>query len=201
MITDAPMAQVTLPAPTGALLGYARRSTGHQTLEHQHDALSAYGVPANRIYDDTMSGARDDRPGLAALLAYARPGDAIVVVALDRLGRTIAGIFRTVETLAARGIHVRTIRESIDTSTALGRMLMSIFAGLAEYERTLIAERALAARESAALRGKLPGRPRKLTSDDVRMMSTLRANGETIPALAARFKVSRATTYRILSAP
>lgn len=192
-----PMPAIALPTPTGQLLGYARRSTGHQTLDHQHDALSGLGV--TRFFDDTMSGARDDRPGLAALLDYARAGDTVVVVALDRLGRSLGHIVRTVDDLAKRGIHIRTLRESIDTSTAVGLMLMGIFGSLAQYERTLIAERAATAREAAEARGKHAGRPRILDADDMRQVMALRASNESIPDIAKRFKISRATLYRALA--
>jgi len=129
-------------------LGYARVSTSHQTLDQQHDALNAAGV--ERIFDDKMSGTRADRPGLAALLDYARDGDTVTVVALDRLGRSLSGIVKTVEDLHGRGILLRSLREGIDYSTAVGRMVAGIFASLAEYERTLINERAAAAREASA---------------------------------------------------
>jgi DNA invertase Pin-like site-specific DNA recombinase len=202
MTTPDTMREMPMPVPTGTLIGYARRSTGHQSLDQQHDALQAFGVDPLQVFDDTMSGAREDRPGLAALLAYVRPGDTVVVVSLDRLGRTIAGVFRTIETLAARGIHIRTLRESIDTSTALGRMLMAIFAGIAEYERVLIAERAAVARQSAVDRGKIVGRPRKLSPEDRRALVRLHntGDGDSIADLQRRFKVSRATVYATLAA-
>src|SRR6478735_12841389 len=96
------------------LVGYVRISTTAQSLAQQHDELAKLGVV--KVFEDKMSGARADRPGLAALLDYVRPGDTIVVVALDRLGRTLAGIFDTVTKLADRGINVRALREGVDTS-------------------------------------------------------------------------------------
>jgi DNA invertase Pin-like site-specific DNA recombinase len=98
-------------------------------------------------FTDKISGTQEDRPGLAALLDYAREGD--TVVALDRLGRSLAGIVRTVETLSERGVMLRSLREGIDYSTAVGRMVAGIFAALAEYERELIHERAAVARQAA----------------------------------------------------
>lgn len=183
--------------PVGAMVGYIRVSSEHQTHDAQHDTLSALGCI--RIFAEKMGGQHADRPEYLALLAYVRPGDVIVVTSLDRLGRSLSGIVRAIEDLGKRGIYVRTLRESIDTSTSVGRMLAGIFASLAEYERALIAERAAVARAAALSRGRLPGRPRKLTADDTRMMSTLRAAGETVPALAARFHVSLATAYRVLA--
>ena len=104
-----------------------------------------------------MSGARDDRTGYRALLDYIRPGDTIVVTALDRLARSLTSIVNTVSDLGKRGIYVRTLRESIDTSTSVGRMLAGLFASLAEYERELIAERAKVARPATEAPGRQGG--------------------------------------------
>jgi len=93
-----------------SIVGYARVSTSHQSLDQQHDALTAAGC--TRIFTDKLSGVRDDRPGLAALLDYARAGDTVVVVALDRLGRSLSGVIRTVETLTQAGVLLRSLRAS-----------------------------------------------------------------------------------------
>lgn len=135
------------------VLGYARVSTVSQTLDQQVDALVAAGVDATQIYSDQLSGARTDRPGLDELLRTAREGDEIVVVALDRLGRSMLHVIQTIEDLVARGIVLRSLRENLDFSTPTGRMMAAIFASLAEYERELIRERSAAAREAARIRG------------------------------------------------
>ncbi|MCA1704485.1 MAG: recombinase family protein [Actinobacteria bacterium] len=181
-----------------ATLGYARVSTDHQSLDQQHDALSAAGV--DRVFTDKISGTRDDRPGLAALLDYARDGDTVVVVALDRLGRSLARIVRTVETLRERGIMLRSLREGIDYSTPVGRMVAGIFASLAEYERELIHERAAVARQAARARGKQTGRPRALSPDQVRVGRRMREAGESMSTIGATLKVSRSTLYRTVFA-
>jgi len=178
-------------------LGYARVSTSHQTLDQQTGALKAAGV--ERIFEDKMSGARDDRPGLAALLDYAREGDTVTVVALDRLGRSLSGIIRTVDTLHERGVVLRSLREGIDYSTAVGKMVAGIFASLAEYERTLINERAAAAREAARTRGRPVGRKPVLSPDQVALARRMRASGESISTLVTTLGASRATIYRALS--
>ncbi len=110
---------------TGVQLGYARVSTGHQSLDQQLDALTAAGVEPNRVYTDKLSGTstREQRPGLAALLDYARAGDAIVVVGIDRLGRNAAEVMTTIRELGERNIVLRSLREGIDTSNATGRMV------------------------------------------------------------------------------
>ena len=139
---------MTPATKTGAQLGYARVSTGHQSLDEQLDALTAAGVDAERIYRDKLSGTstREQRPGLAALLDYARPGDAIVVVGIDRLGRNAAEVMTTIRELRDREIVLRSLREGIDTANATGRMVAGVLASLAELELELGRERRVAAR-------------------------------------------------------
>src|SRR5664280_1673297 len=136
-----------------------------------------------------MSGVREDWPGLAKLLDYVRSGDT-VVVALDRLGRSLSGVIRTIETLTERGVLLRSLREGIDYSTPTGRMLASIFAALAAHER------AAAARQAARLRGRHTGRPPRLTPAQARQIRSLRADGKPVSDLMRTFGVSRATVYR-----
>src|ERR1700748_718700 len=114
---------MTTATATGVQIGYARVSTGHQSLDQQVDALTAAGVDPERIYQDKLSGTstREQRPGLAALLDYARPGDAIVVVGIDRLGRNAAEVMTTIRELGERDIVLRSLREGIDTTNATGR--------------------------------------------------------------------------------
>src|SRR6201987_3492566 len=144
------MATNTAPVVTGTQLGYARVSTGHQSLDQQVDALTAAGVDAKRVYSDKLSGTstREQRPGLAALLDYARERDAIVVVGIDRLGRNAAEVMTTIRELGERGIVLRSLREGIDTSNATGRMVASV-----ELELELGRERSAAARDARRPRG------------------------------------------------
>jgi DNA invertase Pin-like site-specific DNA recombinase len=134
------MALSTPTVTTGTQLGYARVSTGHQSFDQQVDALTAAGVGAARVYSDKLSGTstREQRPGLAALLDYAREGDAIVVVGIDRLGRNAAEVMKTIRELGERGIVLRSLREGIDTSNATGRMVAGVLASLAELELELV---------------------------------------------------------------
>jgi DNA invertase Pin-like site-specific DNA recombinase len=165
-------------------------------LDGQTDSLEKAGV--EKIFTDKASGARDDREGLAELLAYLRPGDVVVVVALDRLGRSLSGVIQTLDGLRARGIEVKSLREGIDTSTSAGRMVAGIFATLAEYERTLIAERAAVAREAAILRGKRAGRKPVLSPEQVEAVHQMRAAGDPVRKIMAVFpSASRTTIYRL----
>jgi DNA invertase Pin-like site-specific DNA recombinase len=180
-----------------AIIGYARVSTAQQVLDRQIDALTAAGVPADSIYTDKISGAKDDRPGMAELLKYIREGDTVVVASLDRLGRSLSGILRTVETFKERGVGLRSLKESIDTSTSTGKMLLGIFGTLAEYERELINERAAQAREAAKSRGKQTGRPKAMSTEQAAMARRMKASGESVPDICKTLKVSRSTLYRV----
>lgn len=181
-----------------ATVGYARVSTASQILDRQIDALTDAGVPADRVYTDKVSGSRNSRPGLDAMLDYVREGDVVVVASLDRLGRSLSGILRTVETLRDRGVVLRSLKESIDTSTNTGRLLLGIFGTLAEYERELINERAAEARAAAQARGKQTGRPRALSADQVALARRMRGSGESVATICQAVQASRATVYRAL---
>jgi DNA invertase Pin-like site-specific DNA recombinase len=189
------------PAFAGTVLGYARVSTGHQSLDQQVDALTAAGVDGARVYSDKLSGTstREQRPGLAALLNYAREGDAIVVVGIDRLGRNAAEVMTTIRELGERGIVLRSLREGIDTSNAAGRMVAGVLASLAELELELGRERRSAAREARRARGQSIGRPKKLDSTKSALAQRMHASGEPASTIASALGVSRATVYRVLA--
>jgi len=189
-------------APTkGAQLGYARVSTGHQSLDQQLDALTAAGVGPKRVYTDKLSGTstREQRPGLAALLDYARPGDAIVVVGIDRLGRNAAEVMTTIRELRDREIVLRSLREGIDTSNATGRMVAGVLASLAELELELGRERRAASREARRARGQHIGRPKALDDKKTALAQRMHASGESASTIANTLGVSRATVHRVLA--
>jgi DNA invertase Pin-like site-specific DNA recombinase len=195
------MAVSTAVVMTGTQLGYARVSTGHQSLDQQIDALTTAGVAANRVYSDKLSGTstREQRPGLAALLDYAREGDAIVVVGIDRLGRKAAEVMTTIRELGERGIMLRSLREGIDTSNATGRMVAGVLASLAELELELGRERRAAARDARRARGQSIGRPRALDASKAALAQRMHASGEPASTIAQALGVSRATIYRTLA--
>src|SRR5580693_6613338 len=195
------MAINTAPAVTGTQLGYARVSAGHHSLDQQVDALTAAGVQTARVYGDKLSGTstRKQRPGLAALMDYAREGDAIVVVGIDRLGRNAAEVMTTIRDLGERGIVLRSLREGIDTSNASGRMVAGVLASLAELELELGRERRSAAREARRARGQSIGRPKVLDSSKAALARRMHASGESASTVAAALNVSRATVYRVLA--
>jgi DNA invertase Pin-like site-specific DNA recombinase len=195
------VALIATPTATGTQLGYARVSTEHQSLDQQVDALVAAGVESSRVYSDKLSGmsTREQRPGLAALLDYAREGDAIVVVGIDRLGRNAAEVMTTIRELGERGIVLRSLREGIDTSNATGRMIAGVLASLAELELELGRERRAAAREARRGRGQFIGRPKALDKSKSALARRMHASGESASTIAATLGVSRATVYRVLA--
>ncbi|UGT99797.1 recombinase family protein [Mycobacterium intracellulare] len=182
-------------------LGYARVSTGHQSLDQQLDALTTVGVDPARVYTDKLSGTstREQRPGLAALLDYARPGDAIVVVGIDRLGRNAAEVMTTIRELGERNIVLRSLREGIDTSNAAGRMIAGVLASLAELELELGRERRTAARDARRARGQHIGRPKALDTEQAELARRMHTSGEPASVIATILGVSRATVYRVLA--
>jgi|SRR5271166_2776191 len=183
-----------------AILGYARVSTTGQDLDVQLVALTAAGVDKDRVFTDKLSGsAKTDRPGLAAMLTYARAGDTVVVTAIDRLGRSVAEVTRTIADLAEHRITLRALREGIDTATATGRAVAGIMATLAELELELGRERRAASRASRRARLLPATKPTKLTAERQQQLRRLAATGEPVPELAKAFGISRATAYRYLS--
>ena len=184
---------------SGTRIGYVRVSTVAQTLEQQEAALNAAGV--EKTFSDTMSGARDDRPGLATLMEYVREGDTVVVWKLDRLGRNTLHILETVKELTERGVTLVSTTDGIDSSTPAGRMMIGVLGSLAEYERELIKERTALKRASSRANGTKFRRPRKVDdSEHIATAKRMKANGHTGRDIAKYLGVSRATLYRYLGA-
>lgn len=199
LTSPASVSNETVPCMT-ATLGYARVSTTGQDLDAQLAALTAAGVNADRIFTDKLSGsAGADRPGLAAMLDYARDGDTVVVTAIDRLGRSVAEVTRTIADLGQRRILLRAIREGIDTATPTGRAVAAIMATLAELELELGKERRAASRESRRARSLPATKPHRLSADRQEQLRRLAATGEPVTELAAAFGIGRATAYRYLA--
>ncbi len=184
----------------GMLVGYARVSTQDQTLDLQRDALE--GAGCERVFTDTISGARAERPGLDDVLSFLRPGDTLVVWRLDRLGRSLQHLLETVGRLQERGIGFRSITESIDTTSSGGKLIFHVFGALAEFERELIRERTQAGLAAACARGRKGGRPRSLDARKVAMARALHADkSNSIEDICKTLRVSRSTLYRYLEAP
>jgi DNA invertase Pin-like site-specific DNA recombinase len=141
------------------LIGYARVSTDEQDAALQLDALINAGCGA--VFQDKASGASACRPALDDALKHLKPGDTLVAWRLDRLGRSLQHLIAIVTTLEERRVGFRSLTEAIDTNTAGGRLLFHVMGALAEFERSLIAERTRAGMAAAKARGRHVGRPRK----------------------------------------
>jgi DNA invertase Pin-like site-specific DNA recombinase len=182
----------------GHLLGYARVSTTDQQPHLQVDALTAAGC--YRVFTETASGARSDRPILDQVLDQLRPGDTLVVWKLDRLGRSLRHLVDTVTKLAERGIGFCSLQEAIDTTTSGGKLVFHVFAALAEFERDLVRERTSAGLAAARARGRRGGRPSVLTGHKLQVAREMHASGRyTVAAIAKALGVSRASIYRHLT--
>lgn len=182
----------------GHLLGYARVSTSDQDPQLQLDALTAAGC--FRVWVDHASGARAQRPELAGVLDHLREGDTLVVWRLDRLGRSLRNLLDVVTDLEQRGVGLRSLTESIDTTTASGRLVFAVFGAMAEFERDLIRERTAAGLAAARARGRTGGRPSKMTPDKLAAARhLLETTDATMREVAATVGVSRTTLYRHLA--
>ena len=181
-----------------ALIGYARVSTAEQDTALQTDALRKAGC--DRIFEDTVSGAKAARLGLAAALAYVRDGDALVVWRLDRLGRSLPHLIETVGALDARGVGFRSLTEAIDTTTSGGRLIFHVFGALGQFERDLIRERTKAGLTAAAARGRKGGRKPVVTADKLQRAQDHIANGLNAREAAARLKIGKTALYAALRA-
>ena len=180
----------------GGILGYARVSTGDQDVAGQTMRLTEAG--AIKVFSDIRSGKTMERPGLEALLAYARKGDTLSVVRLDRLGRSLGELLTTVAMLKERGIALLSLEERIDTNSAAGELVFHVFGAIAHFERRLIAERTKDGIAAARARGKRPGRQ---PLDPVKIAAALKlVKGGLSPTVAARqLGLGRSTVYREVS--
>jgi DNA invertase Pin-like site-specific DNA recombinase len=181
------------------IVGYARVSTEDQTLALQQDALQAAGC--SRIFTDTVSGAKAERPGLTQALDHLREGDTLVVWRLDRLGRSLANLIELMTLLDDRKIGFHSLTEQIDTTTSGGKLIFHIFGALAEFERNLNRERTMAGLRAARARGRQGGRPRLLESArKVAMAQTLYDDrNNSIRDICKTLGISRATLYRYIT--
>jgi len=145
------------------LVGYARVSTKDQNLELQLDALTKAGCEI--IFQEKVSGIKADRPELEKMMAQLRKGDVVCIYKLDRLGRSLKNLLNLVADFEKREVGLRSLTDSIDTTTPQGRLILNIFASLAEFERDLIRERTKAGLEAARARGRKGGRRSGLSAE------------------------------------
>ena len=177
-------------------IGYARTSTIDQNLDLQLDALTQLGC--EKVYQEKISSVNDHRSELENCLKALREGDTLYIWRLDRLGRSLKELISLVNQLQEMGCELVSIKENIDTSTPTGKLAFHLFASLAEFERELIRERTQAGLLSARARGRMGGRPQKLTDAEKAMIRQLMSDRSNSPTdIAKRFGVSRATVYSV----
>lgn len=178
-------------------VGYARVSTKEQALDIQLSRLAA--ASCELFFEEKISGAAKKRPQLEEMLGQLRKGDVVVVTKLDRLARSTAELLRIAEALNEKNAGLQSLDEPwADTTTPAGKMIMTVFGGIAEFERSLILTRTQEGRKAAQARGVAFGRPSKLRTDQKDVVRDLIKSGQSIAAVARTFNVHPATIYRCL---
>ena len=181
------------------LIGYARVSTQDQTLDLQTDALKQAGC--EKIFTDTMSGAKAERPGLQEAMHHLRARDTLVVWRLDRLGRTLKQLIATITELSDHEIGFMSLQEHMDTTTSGGKLIFHIFASLAEFEREVIRERTIAGLQAARARGRFGGRPKTQALDPTKMALAKQLHDDRsrpVQEICDTLQISKSTLYRYL---
>lgn len=177
-------------------IGYARVSTTGQNLDMQLDSLKK--AACEKIFTEKESGVKD-RPVLNELLSYIRQGDELVVYKLDRLGRSLKDLLNIVDDLHTRQINLVSLNDNFDAKTPSGKLMMQLFAILAEYERNLIIERTKHGRTVAMLNGKKMGRPKISHNTKADACTQLYKSGMLIPDIMVQLNIkSKSTIYRFL---
>ena len=178
------------------VIGYCRVSTAGQSLDRQIDQLTAAGC--ERVYQEKVSGASKERPELTRLLDALRGGDVVVVTELSRLGRTVKGLIELVEKIHQLGADIRSLKENIDTTSPMGKMVFTVMAAVAEMERDLIRERTADGLKAARARGRKGGRP---AIDQEHLNLALRmydSKSCTVAEITKATGISKATLYAYL---
>ncbi|CVF63927.1 resolvase [Pseudomonas lundensis] len=185
-------------AAAAGLLGYARVSTDDQDLTNQRAELHAAGC--TKLFSEKITGTRRDRPELARMLDHLRPGDVVTVTRLDRLARSTRDLLDIAERIQEAGAGLRSLAEPwADTTTPAGRMVLTVFAGIAEFERSLIIDRTRSGREAAKARGvKFGPRPTLTPAQIAHARELIDQEGRTVKEAAALLGVHRSTLYRAL---
>ena len=181
------------------LFGYARVSTNGQDLSAQDAELIAAGCA--KVFKEKVSGAKTDRPELAKAISRLEPGDVLVVTRLDRLARSTRDLLNVLDEISKRGAGFRSLADVwADTTTAHGKLMLTVLGGLAEFERTLIAARTGEGRNRAKDRGVRFGRPRKMTAHQRQEALQRLAAGETMADVARTYNVDATTIGRLAAA-
>ena len=178
------------------IFGYARVSTEQQNLDRQLDALKGYRC--DLIYNEKMTGTKRERPELSKLLDRMTEGDTVVIESLSRLGRSTKDLIALTELFEQKGVHLVSLKESIDTSTSTGKLLFTLMSAIAQLERDVIADRTREGLKSARARGRTGGRPR--TNSDIikKAVKLYNTNQYSIKEIEELTGVKKSTLYRNL---
>lgn len=182
------------------LIGYMRVSSDsdRQTTDLQKDSLLKAGIDERHLFEDRMSGAKDNRPGLNKALEFLKKGDVLVVWKLDRLGRSLPHPVKIIEELRDKGIGFKSLTENMDTTTPQGELFFHMFGALAQYERSLARERIMAGLEAAQKRGRKGGRPRALSQEKIEIILSMLKDGASKAQICRTFSIPRSTLYDAL---
>jgi DNA invertase Pin-like site-specific DNA recombinase len=177
-------------------IGYGRVSTADQNLSSQEDALKAAGC--DRVFTDTFTGTKKNRPELNKALDMLRDGDTLVITRLDRLGRSAKDLLEIVSGLEERAVEFQVIEQSIDTKTAEGKLFLTVISGFAEFEREIMRSRTMDGLAAARARGRLGGRPPKFTPKQKAQILRLYNDGMHVSEIMQMFSAARPTIYKVI---
>lgn len=180
------------------IFGYARVSTEDQSLNRQIDILKQVGC--DKIYTEKISGIRKDRPELTSLIAQLRKDDLIIIADLTRLSRSVKELFNIVEQIEEKGANIKSLKESwIDTTTAHGKLMFTIFSGISQFERDLISQRTIDGLKAARIRGRKGGRQTKNIDDINLAIKMYNSKNYSISEIRKATGISKTTLYRYIN--
>lgn len=180
------------------IFGYARVSTEDQSLNRQIDILKQVGC--DKIYTEKLSGIRKDRPELTSLISQLRKDDLIIIADLTRLSRSVKDLFNIVEQIEEKGANIKSLKESwIDTTTAHGKLMFTIFSGISQFERDLISQRTIDGLKAARIRGRKGGRPTKNIDDINLAIKMYNSKNYSISEIRKATGISKTTLYRYIN--
>lgn len=181
------------------LIGYIRVSSVGQSLEVQRDKMTAIGVQPDHIFEEKRSGLDSNRPALKEAIRFARKGDTFCISRIDRLARSATDLLAIVSELQKKGVELRVLDQSIDTTNPAGRAMLQMLAVFAEFETSIRSERQMDGIAKAKATGTKFGRQPKATDDVVTSIRTMRDNGMLIREIMTNTGLSKATVYRALA--
>lgn len=186
------------PYPNARMVGYARVSMSDQSNARQIDELIRAGCAKEDIFTDSASGRDMNRPGWKDVSRFLRPGDTLVVLSVDRLGRDLIKVIQTVRDLDAREIRIKVLSGLIDTTTPNGRLMLAFIAAMAQWERELIVERTKHGLEVAREQGRVGGRAKQISDAEIADVRSRKGKGESVADMAKKLKVSPNALYKRL---